>query len=72
MPAAPQSPWDQIDLSGTMGEAVRRATAEVERRKLVQALREAGPGNKPRAAEILQISVKALLSKQRDYGIADS
>ena len=46
-------------------------TAEVERRKLEQALRAAGPGNKPKAAEMLQISVKALLAKQREYGLGD-
>jgi DNA-binding NtrC family response regulator len=66
--AAQAGPWEQIDLSGTLGEAVRRVTAEVERRKVEEALREAN-GNKQRAAEILQVSFKALLSKQREYGL---
>jgi DNA-binding NtrC family response regulator len=63
--AAPASPWDQIDLSGTMLEATRRVAAEVERRKIGQAMQEAA-GNKQRAAEALQISFKALTSKLRE------
>jgi DNA-binding NtrC family response regulator len=62
------SPWSQIDLSGTMAEASRRVIGEVERRKLEQALREAA-GNRNRAAEILQISYKMLVSKLKDYGL---
>lgn len=67
---APAGPWEQIDLTGTMGEAMRRVTAEVERRKLEQALAEA-EGNKHRAAAALQVSYKTLLQKQKEYGIAD-
>jgi DNA-binding NtrC family response regulator len=72
-PPAPQaaSPWDQIDLSGTMADVLRRVTAEVERRKIELALRDAG-GDKPRAAEALQINYKTLLQKLRDYGIAEA
>jgi DNA-binding NtrC family response regulator len=69
-PAVPASPWEQIDLSGTMGEAMRRVTAEVERRKLQEALTEA-QGNKHRAAAALQVSYKTLLQKQKEYGIPD-
>jgi DNA-binding NtrC family response regulator len=71
-PAAPVpvSPWEQIDLSGSMTEALRRVAAEVERRKIEQALREAG-GNKQRAAEQLQLTYKMFVSKQKDYGIPD-
>src|SRR5439155_16407353 len=47
------SPWSKIDLSGTLGEASRRVLAEVERRKIEQALKESG-GNRGRAAEVLQ------------------
>jgi len=67
---APVSPWEQIDLGGTMGEALRRVTAQVERRKLEQTLRDVG-GNKVRAAETLQITYKTLLQKMKEYGIAD-
>jgi DNA-binding NtrC family response regulator len=63
-------PWDQVDLSGSMNEAVRRAIAEVERRKVEQALKESG-GNKHRAAEMLQVSYKALLQKQKEHRIVD-
>jgi DNA-binding NtrC family response regulator len=70
--AAPEvSPWDQLDLSGTMTEALRRVTAEVEKRKIEQAIRDSG-NNKQRAADILQISYKTLLQKLKDYGIEDS
>ena len=71
-PAAPVplSPWEQIDLSGTMNEALRRVATEVERRKVEQALRDAG-GNKQRAAEQLQLTYKMFVSKQREFGIPD-
>ena len=32
------SPWESIDLSGTLADALRRVTEEVERRKIMQAL----------------------------------
>jgi DNA-binding NtrC family response regulator len=60
----------QIDLSGTLNEAVRRVTAVVERMKLEEALRNAR-GNKERAAEALQVSYKSLLQKQREHGVTD-
>jgi DNA-binding NtrC family response regulator len=69
-PPAPADPWTQIDLSGTMNEALRRLTAEIERRKIERALKEAA-GNRERAAEALQISYRVLLQKQKEYGIAD-
>ena len=58
--------WDQIDLSGSLAETLRRATAEVERRKIEQAMKEAG-GNTQRAAELLVIGHKALLQKLKDH-----
>ena len=67
---APASPWEQIDLSGSMNEALRRVTAEVERRKSEQALKEAA-GNKQKAAEQLQINYKLFLSKLKEFGIQD-
>jgi putative PEP-CTERM system response regulator len=71
-PAAPTtSPWDQIDLSGTLADVVRRATTELERRKIEQAFKDAA-GNKMRAADFLQISYKTLLQKMKDYGFADA
>jgi DNA-binding NtrC family response regulator len=66
--AAPaESPWDQLDLSGTLAEASRRIMAEVERRKIEQSLKDAG-GNKARAADMLQVSYKTFTAKLREYG----
>ena len=62
------SPWSRIDLSGTLAEASRRALAEVERRKIEQALTEAG-GSAGRAAENLQVNYKTLLLKLKQYGL---
>ena len=63
------SPWDGIDLSGTLGDASRRVIAEVERRKIAQVLKETG-GNAGRSAELLQVSYKQFMQKVRDYGLA--
>ena len=60
--------WSKIDLSGTLADATRRAVAEVERRKIQQALGEAA-GNPGRAAEVLQVSYKTLLSKLKEHGL---
>jgi DNA-binding NtrC family response regulator len=38
-PAPVASPWDQIDLSGTLPDALRRITEEVERRKMCRHFR---------------------------------
>ena len=62
------SPWSKIDLSGTLAQASRRALGEVERRKIEQALTEAG-GSRGRAAEILQVSFKVLLLKLKEHGL---
>ena len=59
-------PWSQIDLSGSLADASRRTLTEVERRKIEQALKEAG-GNRIRAAELLQIPQKMLSGKLREH-----
>jgi DNA-binding NtrC family response regulator len=64
----PVSPWDGIDLSGTLPEATRRVVAEVERRKIRQALAETG-GDKLRVAEQLRVSYKTLLAKLKEHGL---
>ena len=64
------SPWDQIDLSGTMPDALRRVTEEVERRKIAQALQDCN-GNKTHVADTLHIGYKVLLQKMKTYGIAE-
>jgi DNA-binding NtrC family response regulator len=70
-PGAPSSPWDQIDLSGTMAEALRRVSTEVERRKIEQALKEAR-GNRMAAADALQVGFKALGTRMRQLGIPEA
>ena len=67
-PVEDESPWLKIDLSGSMGDASRRVLAEVERRKIEQALKEAA-GNRSRAAEILQVSYKMFMTKLKEYGL---
>jgi transcriptional regulator with GAF, ATPase, and Fis domain len=61
-------PWSKIDLSGSMADATKRVVAEVERRKLEQALKEAA-GNKGRAAELLQLTYKALSTKLKEHDL---
>jgi DNA-binding NtrC family response regulator len=70
LPAAPTSPWDQIDLSGTMAAALRRVSAEVERRKIEQTLKDSN-GNKMMAADVLQMGFKALTARMRQLGLAE-
>ena len=65
---APPDAWEQIDLAGTMADASRRILIEVERRKIVKALQEAG-GQKPKAADLLQVSYKTFVQKLKEYGI---
>jgi len=64
-----EDPWAKIDLSGSMADASRRVLADVERRKIVQALKEAS-GNPGIAAEILQVNFKTLQAKLKDYQIS--
>ena len=69
-PQPESSPWEQIDLTGTMADALRRVTVDVEKRKIAQAMKDAG-GNKQRAADTLQVSYKTLLQKLKEYGLAE-
>ncbi|HQZ40069.1 MAG TPA: sigma-54 dependent transcriptional regulator [Vicinamibacterales bacterium] len=64
----PADPWESIDLDGTLSEAMARVAAEVERRKIIRAIRDAG-GDRARAADMLQVGYKALHSKMKDLGI---
>jgi DNA-binding NtrC family response regulator len=66
--APEESPWSQIDLSGSLAVATQRIVGEVERRKIEQALKEAS-GNRARAADLLQVGFKAFISKLREYGL---
>jgi DNA-binding NtrC family response regulator len=66
--ASTPDPWDQIDLGGSLADATRRAVAEVEKRKLIQALDDAG-ADRGRAADMLGLNFKALSAKLREYGL---
>ena len=58
----------ELDSSGTLAEVAERAVRLVERQKIGEALRAVG-GNKTRAAEILGVSYKTLLTKIKDYNL---
>jgi two-component system, NtrC family, response regulator AtoC len=62
----PVNPWAHVDMAGPLADVTKRVTVEVERLKIEETLREA-EGNKGRAAELLQISYKSLVSKLREY-----
>src|SRR5205807_4768820 len=57
-----------FDLSGTLNEVTSRATQIVERQKIQVALAEC-EGSKARAADLLGVSYKTLLTKIRDYNL---
>ncbi|MBA3765604.1 MAG: sigma-54-dependent Fis family transcriptional regulator [Acidobacteria bacterium] len=58
----------QIDMQGTLTEVAERAQRFIESRKIRAAL-EAHAGNKTRAAELLGVSYKTLLTKIKDYDL---
>jgi DNA-binding NtrC family response regulator len=70
-PPASRDPWSGIDLSGTLPDASRRAVAEVEQRKIRDALDRAG-GDAGHASEILGVDYLTLIAKLKQYGIAAS
>ena len=57
-----------FDLSGNLNEAAERAVRLVERQKIAEALTQCD-GNKTRAAEVLAVSYKTLLTKIKEYGL---
>ena len=57
-----------IDLSGTLADVNNRALRFLEKRKIREAL-DALDGNKARAAEILGVSYKTLLTKVKEYDL---
>ncbi len=64
----PPNPLADLDLTGSLSEATRRALAVVEKVKIEQVLKEAD-NSKGRAAELLQISYKMLLAKLKEHRI---
>ncbi len=67
--AVPTSLGEAIDLSGTLGDAVGRATAAVERIKISEALKRFP--SRTEASERLGISARTLQSKIKELGIDD-
>lgn len=61
-------PLADFDASGTLSEAVERATRLIEKRKIKETLVQYG-GNKTRAAESLAVSYKTLLTKIKEYNL---
>jgi len=70
-PEAAPDPWEQIDLSGTLDEATRRAVLEVERRKISRALQESGD-DALKAADLLGMAPRLLVRKIRSLGLMRS
>jgi len=64
----PSNPWEHLDVSGPLPAVVARVTAEVERYRIAQALRETG-GDKAAASDLLGIGYRTLVAKIKDYGL---
>ena len=62
----PPDPWIDFDFSGTLTDVSRRGAAQAERRKIEIALRDA-ENDKGRAAEMLGVTYKTLLSKLKEH-----
>jgi DNA-binding NtrC family response regulator len=58
------------ETSGSLKDAVRAKTAQVERDLIVKALDETG-GNVTQAARLLKISRKSLQMKMKEFGLRD-
>ena len=59
---------EPLPAAGTLGSVAKEALRKAETRRIADALKETG-GNKTRAAELLRVSYKTLLTKIKDYGI---
>jgi len=57
-----------LPMEGPLEETAREATRIAETERILRAMKETR-GNKSRAAELLQVSYKTLLTKIRDYGL---
>ena len=67
-PAAPAPSAQPLPTPQSMDFSLKRALASVEDQFIRAALRQT-KGNRTRAAELLEISHRALLYKLKDYGI---
>lgn len=67
-PERSQDKLDSIPLNGTLEEASKEAIRIAETKRIKKALHDT-KGNKSKAAEILNVSYKTLLTKIKEYGI---
>ncbi len=67
MTARAGDPFATFDWSGPLADVTRRAITEVEKRRIRTALDEAA-GDRARAAEALQVPLRFLQAKVKDYG----
>jgi DNA-binding NtrC family response regulator len=67
-PATMKAYLRHIPLDGTLDETAKAALKEAETIRIRKALKQTG-GNKSRAAELLKVTYKTLLTKIKDYGI---
>jgi DNA-binding NtrC family response regulator len=61
---------EHVPMDGPLQDVAAAATRIAESRRIRQVLKQTG-GNKTRAAEILQVSYKTLLTKIKDYQLED-
>ncbi len=61
---------EHVPMEGPLQEIAAAATRIAESRRIKQVLKQTG-GNKSRAAEILQVSYKTLLTKIKDYQLEE-
>ena len=64
----PPDPWDQFDFSGSLHTVMKRAVAEVERRKIERTLRDASQ-DKAKAAEMLGLTYKSFVTRLKELRI---
>lgn len=63
-----ESTMRSLLMEGPLEDVAKEATRIAETQRIIKALKET-KGNKSRAADILQVSYKTLLTKIKDYGI---
>jgi len=70
LPQNVRTPGSEPVLSTLPGDdlSVKRQSADLERALIIRALEQTG-GNRTKAAELLELSPRALRYKIRDYGI---
>jgi DNA-binding NtrC family response regulator len=61
---------EHVPMDGPLHEVAAAAMRIAESRRIRQVLKQTG-GNKTRAAEILQVSYKTLLTKIKEYQLED-